>query len=98
MLNRIRRTDFGIRSTVHSTTIEIQFYSPSLVRVLKSPGRHNLHQTEPFGQFRSPRTTALAYGRPVMMLLMDSESIQVTLNLKSGTDFVHDTLGPASVA
>ena len=32
-----QKTDLGIKAKINSTDIEIQFYGPSSVRVLKSP-------------------------------------------------------------
>lgn len=34
---RYRQTELGIKTSVNATDIEIQFYNPSTVRVLKSP-------------------------------------------------------------
>ena len=32
-----QKTDLGVKSTINSIEVEIQFYNPSTVRVLKSP-------------------------------------------------------------
>ena len=43
------RTDLGIKSAVDSIAIEIQFYSPSVVRVLKWPEGKTFTKESSFG-------------------------------------------------
>ncbi len=38
--NKYHKTDLGIKSTVNNTEIEIQVFSPSIIRVIKSTEGH----------------------------------------------------------
>ena len=38
-----QKTNYGIRSIINSIEVDIQFYNPSTVRVLKSPARENFY-------------------------------------------------------
>ncbi len=44
-----QKTDLGIKTDVNSIRIEIQFYSPSIVRILKITPGENLFKRKPFG-------------------------------------------------
>jgi alpha-D-xyloside xylohydrolase len=78
------KTGHGIRATLHSMNIETQFFSPSLVRVLKGPeGTSFTHQS--LSVVQAPQSVAVDIRQAGDDLLMTSESLRVTLNLKTGT-------------
>lgn len=77
------RTDFGIRTAVDKIGVEIQFFSPSTVRVLKWPeGRH--FSKESLSVTMTPQETDLAIRQKGDELSIRSKSLTVSLNLSSG--------------
>lgn len=78
-----QKTESGVRSTTHSITTEIQFYGPSLVRVLKSPEGTTFTKWS-LSVTKVPQKVAFGIRRVGDELFVMSEKIQVTLNLKSG--------------
>jgi len=79
-----QKTDLGIRSTVHSINIEIQFYDQSVVRVLKSP-EGTIFTKQSLSVVQAPHKVAFGIRQVGDELLINSERMQVMLNLKSGT-------------
>jgi alpha-D-xyloside xylohydrolase len=78
------RTDLGIKATVDSVGIEIQFLSPSIVRVLKWPeGR--TYVKESLSVVRTPQKTTFGIKQKENDLILRSESLLVLLNLKNGS-------------
>ena len=77
------KTELGIKSTINSIEIEIQFYSPSTVRVLKSP-RGKGFTKESLSVIKSPLKTAITIVLDGDELSIKSESLEVRLNLKNG--------------
>jgi alpha-D-xyloside xylohydrolase len=78
-----QKTDLGIKSTVNSVEVEIQFYGPSIVRVLKSPEGETFTK-ESLSVIKVPQETAFNIKQEGDELSIKSEGIQVTLNLKDG--------------
>jgi alpha-D-xyloside xylohydrolase len=77
------RTDLGIKSTVDTIGIEIQFFSPSIVRVLKWPeGR--TYVKESLSVVKIPQKTVFGIKQKGNDLILNSENLKVSLNLKSG--------------
>ncbi|MRS01669.1 DUF5110 domain-containing protein [bacterium] len=77
------RTDLGIKSTVGTIGIEIQFYSPSVVRVIKWPDG-TTYSKESLSVIKTPQKTDLSIKQKGDDLILRSKGIQVSLNLKSG--------------
>ena len=78
-----QRTDLGIRSTIQSIVVEIQFYNPAAVRVLKSPeGTPCSHQS--LSVIQVPQKTSFAVAQAGDYLVLRSEKLGVRLNLKNG--------------
>ena len=78
-----QKTETGVRLTTHSVTTEVQFYTHSIVRVLKSP------EGAPFTKqslsvTKVPETMAFGVRQVGDELFVTSEKIQVTLNTKTG--------------
>ncbi|MBU0472964.1 MAG: glycoside hydrolase family 31 protein [Bacteroidetes bacterium] len=87
-----QKTEYGIKSKIDSIVIEIQFYSPSIVRVLKSPESRTFKK-ESLSVIEVPKKTFFEIEQNGELLLLKSEVIQVHLNLKSGeiSYFNHDS-------
>jgi alpha-D-xyloside xylohydrolase len=78
-----QKTDLGIKSIINSIEVGIQFYGPSIVRVLKSP-EGKAFTKESLSVIKVPQKTAFNIKQAGDELSIKSESIQVTLNLKNG--------------
>jgi alpha-D-xyloside xylohydrolase len=77
------RTDLGIKSVVDTIGIEIQFFSPSIVRVLKWPeGR--TYVKESLSVVKTPQKTVFGIKQKGNDLILSSENLKVSLNLNSG--------------
>ena len=77
------RTDLGIRSAVDDIGIEIQFFSPSIVRVLKWPEGKNFNK-ESLSVVMSPQKTDLDIKQKGDQVIIRSKNIMVSLSLKNG--------------
>ncbi|KAA6303056.1 MAG: Alpha-xylosidase BoGH31A [Candidatus Ordinivivax streblomastigis] len=75
------RTDLGVKSVVESTNIEIQFYSPAIVRVIKSPVGT---PKESFSVIKQPEKTLIKLIKESNVLQLKSQSLCVNLNLLTG--------------
>jgi len=78
-----QKTDLGIKSTINSIDVEIQFYGPSTVRVLKWPEGKTFTK-ESLSVIKTPQKTAYSIKQRGDELSLKSESLMVVLNLKNG--------------
>jgi alpha-D-xyloside xylohydrolase len=78
-----QKTESGIKSTIDSVEVEIQFYGPSTVRVLKWPVGDSFTK-ESLSVIASPVKTAWSVKSSGDRLQLRSERVQVDLNLKNG--------------
>ena len=78
-----QKTSYGITSIIDSIQVELQFYNPSTVRVLKSPEGKTFSKKS-LSVVETPEKTSFRIRRSGEELYLQSESIQVNLNLKSG--------------
>jgi len=78
-----QRTDLGIKTTVDTIGIEIQFYSPSIVRVLKWPEGKTFIK-ESLSVTATPQKTTFDIKQKGDDLILKSKSLLVLLNLKNG--------------
>ena len=78
-----QRTDRGIKSIIDSMKVEIQFYNPSTVRVLKSPEGKNFNKKS-FSVIEPPQETDFTINQKGDELYLKSKNVQVDLNMKDG--------------
>lgn len=78
-----QKTELGIRSIINSIKIEIQFYSPSIVRVLKSPEGARFAKKS-LSVVKVPQKVTFNIKQVGDELFLKSENVQVNLSLKSG--------------
>ncbi len=78
------RTDLGIKSAIDSVSVEIQFYSPSEVRVLKWP-EGTTFEKKSLSVIKKPEKTAFSVRQKGNELNVKSEKLQVIINLKNGS-------------
>jgi alpha-D-xyloside xylohydrolase len=76
-------TDLGVKTVINKVTIEVQFFSPSIVRVLKSTEGWKFTK-ESLSVIKKPQKQKLTSKQDGDILTMKSASMQVHLNLKSG--------------
>ena len=77
------RTDLGIKYAVDTIGIEIQFYGPSTVRVIKWP-KGRTYVKESLSVIKTPQKTTFSIKQKGDDLILKSESLMVLLNLKNG--------------
>lgn len=83
MAQSYQKTDFGVKSTVNSTTVEIQVYSPSIVRIIKSP-EGKAFKKESLSVVKIPQKTTFTVKQNGDELTVKTDKIRVRLNLQSG--------------
>jgi len=77
------RTGLGIKAAVDTIGIEIQFFSPSIVRVTKWP-ISKTYIKESLSVVKTPQKTVFGIKQKGNELFLNSENLKVSLNLKSG--------------
>jgi len=78
-----QKTDLGLKTKINSLDVEIQFYGPSTVRVLKSPEGKTFTK-ESLSVTKKPQVTKLAINQQGDVVSLKSEKLKVEVNLKSG--------------
>lgn len=76
-------TELGAKATINSIEVEIQFYSPSIIRVLKSPEGKNFRK-ESLSVIKTPEKPTHGVRRVGDELMLESKDLVAILNLKSG--------------
>lgn len=79
-----QKTNGGIKTTVNKVDIEIQFYTPSIARIIKSPVGSSFTKKS-LSVIKIPVKTNINIGQRSDVLTLKSDSVIVKLNLKSGT-------------
>jgi alpha-D-xyloside xylohydrolase len=83
MAQSYQRTKLGVKALVDSVEIEIQFYGPSTVRILKSPEGKTFSKKS-LSVIEAPQKTAFRIEHEGDELSMTSKSIRVNMNLRDG--------------
>ena len=78
-----QKTDLGIKTVINAVQIELQFYSPSIVRVIKYPEGKTCEK-QSLSIIQTPQKTAINIKRQGDELSLKSEKLEVLLNLKTG--------------
>ncbi len=84
-----QRTETGVKTSLQSMNVEIRFYSPSIVRVIKYPDHTELSK-ESFSVVKSPENTPLDYA-----VRLKSSTLAVELDLETGKVSYSDLQGTA---
>jgi alpha-D-xyloside xylohydrolase len=77
------KTELGIKTEIDSFDVEIQFFSPSIVRVLKWPRGTTLFK-ESLSVIKIPQKTTLIINRQGDELTLTSDQLIVEVNIKNG--------------
>ena len=86
------KTNLGVTANVNSMDIEIQFYGPSIVRVIKSPKGKSFIK-ESLSVVKTPEDAVFSLKQNGDDLLLKNKKIEVSLNLTSGTVNFRNTQG-----
>jgi alpha-D-xyloside xylohydrolase len=78
-----QKTDAGLQTTVNGNQIEIQFYKPDVVRVIKHPVG-TIFQKHSFSVIEYPDKTEFAVTHVTNQLILKSKALKVQLDLKTG--------------
>ena len=78
-----QKTDLGVKAKINSTDVEIQFYGPTTVRVLKSPVGKPFKK-ESLTVIKKPQVTKLAINQQGDVISLKSNKLKVELDVKSG--------------
>lgn len=77
------KTATGIKTTVGSTGIELQFISPSIVRAVKWPAGKPFEK-QSLSVIKKPEATVFSVKQQGDKVTLQSEKLKVSLNLKTG--------------
>jgi alpha-D-xyloside xylohydrolase len=78
-----QKTALGIKTEINSTALEVQFFSPSIVRIIKSPASRSFSK-ESLSVIKQPEKTAFASRQQGDVVNLKTSQLNVSLNLKSG--------------
>jgi alpha-D-xyloside xylohydrolase len=83
MSQTYQKTDMGVKTEINSVGIEIQFYSPSVVRIIKWPDGITFTK-QSLSVIKTPQKTVVHIKQQGDALSLKSVCLQVLLNLKNG--------------
>ncbi len=78
-----QKTDWGIKTSIHSNDIEIQFYAPSIVRIIKSP-KDRPFVKKSLSVIATPQKTRLSIVQKDNTVILKTDNLSVSLNLATG--------------
>jgi alpha-D-xyloside xylohydrolase len=78
-----QKTNTGIKTTINKTAIEIQFYTASAVRIIKSP-EGSTFDKKSLSVIKTPEKINLGIKQQAAVVVLQSEKLTVKLNLNSG--------------
>jgi alpha-D-xyloside xylohydrolase len=78
-----QKTALGVKTKINGTELEMQFFSPGIIRVLKSPVGSSFTK-ESLSVIKAPQKTAFSIKQKGEILTLKSEKLLVSANLKSG--------------
>ncbi len=87
-----KKTNLGIKTTTQSMKVEIQFYSPTIVRVLKTPEVVSATKTS-LSVIKAPEKIDLKITDDGKNVTISSNSITVLYNLNTGKVSYSDLKG-----
>ena len=78
-----QRTDYGIKATVDAVDVEVQFFTPSMVRVVKSPHGESFRK-ESLSVVALPEKVGFKVGTKDGAIVMGTKELQVSLDTSTG--------------
>lgn len=92
LAQKTERTTSGVKTNTQGMDVEIQFYSPSIVRVFKTP-EGKPYQKKSLIVIKAPEQTAVEYKERGKNIVLESAALQVELNPMSGGITFYDKAG-----
>ncbi|MDD4822794.1 MAG: glycoside hydrolase family 31 protein [Bacteroidales bacterium] len=83
MAQTVQKTELGVKTKINSTDVEIQFYSPSTVRVIKSPEGKTVVKNS-LTVIKKPQMTKFAINQKGGAISLKSEKLKISIDTKSG--------------
>lgn len=87
-----QKTESGIKTSANDIEIAISFYSPSTVRIVKSPKGFSFKK-ESLSVIKKQQKTSISIQQQGDVLRLKSEIVSVNLNLKTGTITFYNKAG-----
>ena len=87
-----QKTSNGARITTHNSIVEVQFYSPTIVRIMKWPAGTEF-TTESLAVIKTVKKCPLSYGKRGDLITLRSGSLSVEVNSINGLVLFHTTRG-----
>jgi alpha-D-xyloside xylohydrolase len=78
-----QKTETGIKCTIDSINVEVQFFNPNIIRVLKTPADRTVDKKS-LSVIKTPDKTVFDVKQNDNILTLKSENIMVDLDLKTG--------------
>jgi alpha-D-xyloside xylohydrolase len=78
-----QKTETGIKTVINAVEVEVRFYDPSTVRVLKWTEGDELNKKS-LSVIKTPQKTAFSVKQTADELILKSESLLAMINLKNG--------------
>ncbi|MHB9141973.1 MAG: glycoside hydrolase family 31 protein [Paludibacter sp.] len=87
-----QKTDLGVKTTTQSYQLEVQYFSPTIVRVLKTPKGVTLEKSS-LSVVKTPERTNLEITKEGNIVTLSSSSIKTVLDLMTGRVTFFDLKG-----
>lgn len=88
----VQRTSQGIKYAAQGMNVSVEFYSPSIIRVYKTPGE-TASDKESLVVIKAPEQTPVSFGENGKNVTLSSQMIQVEVNPETGGIHFFDKLG-----
>jgi len=89
-----KKTDFGVNATTANMDVEIQFYTPETVRIIKHP-QGSTFKKESLSVIAKAQKTAVDVKQEGGLLILKSKAVQVNVDQKTGAVTFLDLAGKA---
>lgn len=87
-----RKTPEGVKATIHSVDVELQFYNPATVRILKAPAGRE-YSKESLSVIERPKDISLSIAEEGNVLRCKTNAMEVSLDLSTGKVSFADAQG-----
>lgn len=87
-----RKTPEGVKATIHSVDVELQFYNPATVRILKAPAGRE-YSKESLSVIERPKDISLSIAEEGNVLKCKTNAMEVSLDLSTGKVSFADAQG-----
>ena len=89
---RYTKTDNGIRAEVNEINIEVRWYSPTIVRIIKTPAGHS-YSGESLSVVAKPERVTMDVREDGEMVVMGCGGLRVGVNMQTGKVVFDDVTG-----